>query len=173
MKCLLEPRLMIYHGGELMSFNIKTTAHINRLNKVNYIQDIFAFCFSKWRCVSQRGRSLWKDYIRDKSIFIHTKEQDLVLNFYRFLSLEKLGHRMALFWTLWSLQSKGEQACGVWVGIGEGAKEQCISYKLNCLTISRWLKPNLTRTNLMEKKIKLQVNSWGYSQTDISILLTA
>lgn len=28
-----------------------------------------------------------KDYIRDKSIFIHTKEQDLVLNFYRFLSL--------------------------------------------------------------------------------------
>lgn len=27
-----------------MSFNIKTSAH-NRLNKVNYIQDIFAFAF--------------------------------------------------------------------------------------------------------------------------------
>lgn len=31
--------------GELMSFNIKTSAHDNRLNKVNYIQDIFAFAF--------------------------------------------------------------------------------------------------------------------------------
>lgn len=31
--------------GELMSFNIKTCAHDHRLNKVNYIQDIFAFAF--------------------------------------------------------------------------------------------------------------------------------
>lgn len=31
--------------GELMSFNIKTFAHDNRLNKVKYIQDIFAFAF--------------------------------------------------------------------------------------------------------------------------------
>ena len=28
-----------------MSFNVKTFAHDNRINKVKYIQDIFAFAF--------------------------------------------------------------------------------------------------------------------------------
>lgn len=58
------------------------------------------------------------------------KEQDLVLTFYRFLSLEKLGHRIALFLTLWSLQSKGgggggKHAVYGW-GFREVVREHCV-----------------------------------------------
>lgn len=80
-----------------MSFNIQTFAHNRRINKVKYIQNIFAFAFLNDAVLAKEDDLFERNYIRDKSIFIHTKEQDLVLNFYRFLKLGKLGHRMALF----------------------------------------------------------------------------
>lgn len=71
-----------------MSSNTNTSAHEDR-NKVNYIQDIFAFLNDA--VLAKEDDDLFERITLDKSIFIHTKEQDLVLNFYRFLSLEKPG----------------------------------------------------------------------------------
>lgn len=83
-----------------MSVDTQTSAQNPRRNKVEYIQNTFAFAFLNDAVLAKEDDLFERNYIRDKSIFIHTKEQDLVLNFYRFLKLGKLGHRMALFSTL-------------------------------------------------------------------------
>lgn len=119
-------------------------------NNVSYIQDTFCFCFSKWRCVSQRGRSLWKDYIRDKSIFIHTKDEDLLLNFYRFLSLEKIGtsHGFILNPLLFAEQGGISMRC---MGGDLGKGRRNVVSRTN-LTISHWLKQTKQKKNNWCKK---------------------
>lgn len=108
----------------------EASAHDNRLNKVDYIQDILLLLFLN--AVLAKEDDLFERITLKINLFLYIqKEQDLVLTFYRFLSLEKLGHRIALFLTLWSLQSKGggrgrgKHAVYGW-GFREVVREHCV-----------------------------------------------
>ena len=56
-----------------MSFNIKTSAH-NRLNKVNYIQDIFAFAFLNDAVLAKEDVDLFERITLEINLFLYIQK---------------------------------------------------------------------------------------------------
>lgn len=132
MVSLLETSDKTFHG-ERYDYNIKTSAY-NRWNKVKCVQDIFAFLNNA--VLAKEDNHLFERITLEINLFLYIQnEQDLVLNFYRFLKLWKTGtpHGCILSPLIFE---RGRSVCMPCIGGGRGKGAKKKSFISHNLTFS-------------------------------------